>query len=149
MYSLADISKILKKRTEQDEMIIKARVSGKSFCELSDLEKRVAVDQMMFNAAAISGCGLPQTEMFASIIAEQICLYLTEFGHDVFTEAEFLLALQLNAHGRIKNPAGEDLTQVTFIGNQINVSFLAKIFNNYATIRNNLDGMIKNKIDGY
>ena len=51
--------------------------------------------------------------------------------------------------GNIKNPAGQDLEQVQFSGNCINVVYLAKIFNNYRVLRNNLDARLRNLIDGH
>lgn len=120
-----------------------------SFCELSELESRVAIDQIMFRGAAITGCTLPQTELFAKFIAEEIETFILEMGYGELTEDEILLAMRINAFGKIKNPAGEDFDQVNFMGSSFNVGYLAKVLSNYLALRNNLENRIKNHIDGY
>ena len=137
------------KQTDYEKKIIQARHKGDSFCELSELEQRIAIDQIMFRGAASSGCALPQTEMFAQFIAEEISKMLLNFGFAEFTLEELLLALMFNSMGQIKNPAGNDLEQVHFQGNCINLVYLAKVFNNYKVLRNNLDARLKNLIDGH
>ena len=71
-YLVMDIWEGLKKQSDYEKKIIQARYSGLSFCELSELDQRIAIDQIMFRGAASSGCALPQTETFASFIAEEI-----------------------------------------------------------------------------
>lgn len=141
--------KELKRPTKQDQQIVEARSKGLSFCELSELETRVAIDQIMFRGAAVCGCLLPQTEFFAKIIAEEIASFLLRFGYEELTEAEILLAMHLNAMGKIRNPAGEDFEQVQFSGVSINVVYLGKILKNYKALRDSLDLKIKNQLDGY
>lgn len=128
---------------------MKARDNGLSFCEMDELETRVTIDQIMFRGAAISGCALPQTEIFAKFIAEEIETFVLEFGYGELTQEEFLLAMRINAFGKIKNNAGEDLDQVVFFGNSFNVAYLAKILLNYKILRDNLDRKMKNQLDGY
>lgn len=134
---------------ENETKILVARQEGESFCELSDLEKRVAVDQIMFRGAAICGCALPQTEVFAKFIAEEFTEYILRFGYEELTLEEILLALRINSYGRIINPAGEDLEQVPFTGNCMNVVYIAKVLKNYKVLRVNLDRRFENMIDGY
>lgn len=141
--------KELKRPTEQEIKIAKARSSGLSFCELNELEARVTIDQIMFRGAAICGCTLPQTEIFAKFIAEEISYFILNFGYGELTEAEILLALRINAFGKIRNPAGEDFEQVQFSGLSMNVVYLGKILKNYKSLRDNLDSRIKNQLDGY
>lgn len=141
--------KELKRPTTQEMKIVAARSKGGSFCELNGLEARVTIDQVMFRGAAISGCALPQTEIFAKFIAEEITVFILEFGYGELTEAEILLAMRINASGKIKNPAGEDFDQVVFLGNSINVVYLARILQNYKCLRDNLDRRIINQLDGY
>lgn len=129
--------------------MVEARNNGLSFCELNELESRVAIDQIMFRGAAIVGCSLPQTEMFAKFIAEEISDFILKFGYGELTEAEFLLAMQINAFGMIKNSLGNDIESVQFSGNNINVSFLAKVLSNYFVIRTGLETKIKNQLEGF
>ena len=99
-----------------------------SFCELSELEQRIAIDQIMFRGAASSGSSLPQTEVFATFISEEITEIILNFGYEEYTLAEFLLAIRFNSIGTTKNPSGQDLEQIQFHGNCINTVYLAKIF---------------------
>lgn len=141
--------KELKRPTKLEIKIAEARSSSLSFCEKNELERRVTIDQIMFRGAAICGCTLPQTEIFAKFIAEEIENFILNFGYEEFTESEILLAMQVNAFDKIKNPMGEDLEQVVFSGISFNVVYLAKILKNYKIIRENLDKKIKNQLDGY
>lgn len=147
---LKDIWHGLKRRNDNEEKIYEARSTGKSFCDLSELDRRIATDKIMFHGAAASGCILPQTEMFAQVIAEEITTFILDFGYADYTLEEFLLALRINVTaGRIRNPMGEDLEQVQFSGTCINLMYLSKVFNNYRVLRTNLDSKLKNLIDGY
>lgn len=137
------------RQTENEKKVVEARHKGVSFSEMNALNKRIAIDQIMFRAAALCGSPLPQTEVFATFIAEEIETYLLNFDYEEYTLAEFLLALQFNANGKIRNPAGDDLEQIQFTGAFINVGYLAKVFNNYKALRNNLDSRLRNLMDGY
>lgn len=141
--------KDLKKPTERERQIAEARNSGLSFCELDDVDRRVALDQIIFRATAIAGCMLPQTDMFATFISDEISKHILGFGFSEYTLDEILLALQFNATGNIKNPSGEDLEQVDFFGACVNVIYLGKILRNYKVLRDNLDRKIQNQLDGY
>lgn len=142
--------KDLRKPTQMEIKILKARSDGLSFCELNESDIRIAIDQIMFRGAAICGCSLPQTEVFATYLAEEISKFILEFGYEELTLSEILLSLSINATGsKIKNPAGEDLDPVPFTGNTINVFYLGKILRNYKILRDNLDRKIENQLDGY
>lgn len=141
--------KELKRSTKQEMMIADARSEGLSFCELKDLEMRVVVDQIMFRGAAITGCCLPQTESLAKFIADEIIILIFNFGYQELTEQEIFLSMRLNALGDLRNPCGEDFKQVSFSGNSMNTVYLAKVFKNYMSLRNNLDRKIQNELDGY
>lgn len=137
------------KLNENERKILKARIYDWSFCQLSEAEQRVAIDQIMFRGAAICGCSLPQTELFAKFISEEITIHILEFGYAEYTLDEILLALRINSTGKIKNSAGDDMEQVYFSGAVINVIYLSKILSNYRILRNHLDRQLQNKIDGY
>lgn len=130
-------------------LIFEARENGLSFCELDETDMRYAIDQIMFKGAAIFGCALPNTEMFAKYISDEIRDYILEFGYGELTVSEIILAFKMNIGSEIKNPLGDNLKCVEFYGNSINVSFIGKVLSNYMIIRNNLDTRIKNQIDGY
>jgi hypothetical protein len=141
--------KELKKKNKFDELISNARNSGLSFSEMNELETRVAIDQIMFKGAAICGCPLPQTELFAKYIAEEIKNYILDFGYSELTLDEIVLAFRINIGHRIKNSLGDDLICVDFYGHAINVSFIGKVLANYLVIRKSLDSRILTLLDGY
>lgn len=116
---------------------------------MDDLSKRVCLDQIMFRACAVGGCELPQTDIFATYITEELEKFINTFGFESFTQDEFLFAIQLNAYGRIRNSAGEDMDQVESFGGFVNVVYLGRIFKNYKVLRDNLDRKLKNLLKGY
>lgn len=116
---------------------------------MDELGKRVCLDQIMFRACAVGGCELPQTDIFATYITEEIEKFINTFGFSEFTKDEFLFAIQLNAFGNIRNAGGEDMEQVECFGGCVNVAYLARIFKNYKVLRVNLDNKLKNLLKGY
>lgn len=110
---------------------------------------RHSIDQVMFRGAAISGCPLPQTEYFAAYIAEELEIFIKEFGYGILTYKEILLALRLNSKGGLKTPSGLEIDQIAFSGACFNVDYISKILSNYRAIRNFLDRKFENQLDGY
>lgn len=139
----------MKKKNKFDLLISDARSEGLSFCEMSSSEMRYAIDQIMFRGAAVCGCPLPQTELFAKFIAEEIESYILNFGFNELTLNEVVLAFKMNIGHKIKNSLGEDLTCVEFYGNTINVSFIGKVLSNYMVIRKGIEARIINQLEGY
>ena len=139
----------MKKLTEAERKILKARGRGLSFCEIDGNLVRATVDQLMLRGAAIYGCSLPQTEFFATFIAEELESIIRDFGFGELTEAELLLALKLNCTTGIKLPSGLELEKVAFTGGTFNVFFISGVLEKYMKIRNMLDAKIQNQIDGH
>jgi hypothetical protein len=106
------------------------------------------IDQIMLRGAAISGCIVPGTEFFAEIIAEEITVFILDFGYRDLAYDEVLLALRINSKGGYRYPTGIELEPVSFYGNCFNVDYLAKVLVNYMAIRNLLDRKLQNIIDG-
>ncbi len=116
---------------------------------MDDADARVFVDKLILNAAAITGCGLPQTEFFAEILTEQVKVFLTEYGYEMLTSEEISLALFLNEKRNVRLMSGIELVYVDFVGNHFNVSYLSKILHNYGVLRGCLDRKFQNFIDGH
>lgn len=110
---------------------------------------RYSIDQIMLRGAAISGCALPATEFFAGFIADELTIFINEFGFREYTLNEILLALRLNSQGGAKTPSGLPIDQVVFSGVCFNVDYISKVLENYKSVRNYLDRKIENQIDGY
>lgn len=146
-YLLKDIEKDLRKLTETEKRILKARQTGKSFCEI--LEKRVEIDEIMLRGAAIYGCTLPHTEFFASFIAEELSAMILDFGFGEFTMSEMILALRINCLSGVKYPSGIEVEKVNFTGHTFNVDFVCKVLEKYMSLRDGFDRKIQNQIDGY
>lgn len=146
---LKDIESEIKKLTEAEVKILAARSVGLSFCEIKPENRRAIIDQVMLRGAAIYGCTLPQTEFFATFIAEELQSIIEDFGFSELTEAELMLALKLNCISGIKFPGGLEIEKVPFTGGTFNVYFISNVLEKYMRIRNSLDGKIQNQIDGY
>lgn len=137
------------KLTPIEKKIIQYRLSGMSFCQLSGDRLKCELDRLILKSAAITGCPLPETELFADTVTSEIIIFMNEFGYETFTCDEILLALRLNSKGGLKWPSGMEIDRISFSGNCFNIDFLAKILSNYASLRNNLERKIQNSIDGY
>lgn len=148
-YLLKDIEGEIKKLTEAEVKIIQARSVGLSFCEIEQGSVRAVIDQIMLRGAAIYGCTLPQTEFFATFIAEEMEAMILGYGFSELTEAEIVLALRLNCISGIKFPSGLEIEKVPFTGGTFNVYFISNVLEKYMRIRNMLDAKIQNQIDGY
>lgn len=94
----------------------------------------------MLKIASICGCALPNTEFFAQYIAEEIGIFVNDMGYGNLTVDEIVLAFRLNI-------AGEE--SIPFTGVCVNVDYIAKVLRAYFEKRQLLDGILKNKIDGY
>ncbi|HRP30498.1 MAG TPA: hypothetical protein PKV73_01335 [Agriterribacter sp.] len=137
------------KPTWVEKKIIEARLTGTSFGQMSDDEIRVCVDKMILNCSAIVGCGLPQTDYFADILTDAVKTYLVDYGYEILTNTEVMLAMNLNEKRGIRLVSGLELESVAFSGNHFNVSYLAKVIQNYLVIRGQLDRKLQNHIDGF
>lgn len=132
-----------------ESRIIKSRLTGVSFCQLTGNDLRVSTDKIIFVSAAIAGCPLPQTEGFAEVISSEIITFITEYGYEELTLAEILTALRLNAKGGLRFPTGIEVDHVSFTGNCFNIVYLSKVLSNYKLFRDILDRKLQNFIDGY
>jgi hypothetical protein len=130
-------------------LVIDARVSGKTFCQMTDEELTIATNQIILRCSAEVGCDLPFTETFSNILSEQIILFIKNCEYENYTLREILLSSQINMMYPLPSYLAVEIFEVTFSGRCINVSFISKILNNYKTIRNQLDRKLQNSIDGY
>lgn len=144
---MPDINKI--RLTEVEVRIISARLIGLSISQLDKKEIKTTADQIMLQAAAITGCPLPQTEFFASVLTETMMEYLCDFGFGELTLEEIILSMKFNTKGGLRHPTGLEVDKVIFSGTCFNIDFLSKILSNYMIFRNNLDRKFENFIDGY
>lgn len=137
------------KLLEVENLIIKSRLEGLSFCQLEGNDLRVATDKIIFVTGAIVGCPLPQTEGFAEIISNEIVIFINQYGYEELTLDEILTALRLNAKGGLRFPTGIEVDHVSFTGNCFNIVYLSKVLSNYKSFRDILDRKLQNFIDGY
>ena len=135
------------KLSDSEKQIVKSRMNGISFSKIELID--TLVDEMILRLVSICGCNLPNTDIFARFIADEISKFILEFGYAEYTMDEILLAFRLNARGGNKHPNGEEIERVQFFGNCLNVDYVARVLENYRTIRNLLDRKIQNKLDGY
>jgi hypothetical protein len=149
-YTALELKDAKIKKTKAEEAIIGAMMSGKKLNEMDDDALRYVADQIILKGAAIYGCGVPDSELFASVLSKEIIAFFLEFGYEDVTLSEIMLALNLNLFGKvIPNPLGEDLMTIEFKGNFIHVSFLANVLKNYSVLKTNLMSKLKNYLSGY
>lgn len=103
----------------------------------------------MLKGAAISGCPTPLTEGFAQIIANELIVFINEYGYGNLTLQEVLTAMRLNAAGHWKWPSGDTVERIEFSGTCFNVTFISKVLYPYFAIRSNMDRKFQNKLDGH
>lgn len=146
-YSLQELKNTIKPHPIEKK-IIDCRCKGLSFCQLAKDELVYAIDQIMLRGAAISGCALPQTEFFAGFISSELSIFINKFGYGELTLEEILLAMRLNSKG-LWYPSGLEIDPIQFTGVCFNVNYIAKVLANYMIMRNQLDRVFQNQIDGY
>lgn len=132
----------------EEAKIIDARLSGFSIGQLGREILQTIVHRLVFKICAICGADLPPTEDFAKILAEELIIFLLEFGYSDLTEEEILLSFRLNAKGT-RWPGGQDVERISFKGAIFNVDGAAKVLANYMSFRTQLDRRFQNQIDGY
>lgn len=146
---LKELSETLKRQTEIEKKIIRARLDGKSLSEMDEKEQRVLCDNIIFKCSAFTGCELPATDYFADILSESILAFFMELGYSDLTLNEMILALSLNCTHQQKLPGNIELPEVVFSGKGANISYLSKVVGRYMILRNYLDRRFQNLIDGY
>lgn len=129
--------------------ILDARQLGLAISQEDEVTTKFWINEIMLSGAALSGCQLPTTDFFADKIVEEMKISFLDFGYSEYTFREILLAMRLNTKIGIKYPSGDVIEPVTFVGNCFNIAFLSRILYNYSVLRNNLDSIIFNFLDGY
>lgn len=130
-------------------MILEARAMGESFWELEkENDIRHFADRVIIQVSAITGDTLPESELMATAITDEIVSLLNDFGYDELTLAEIVLAARLNYYPSLKNPAGNDFVRAQSVG-RISVSFLSQVLYNYKILRNFMETEFENKVKGF
>lgn len=137
------------KLSKIENLIIDARCQGMSINQISQEDLTIELDDVVLRLSAITGCPLPNTNLFAQAIIDELRIFINDFGYKEFTLNEFMLAFRINAHGSIKHPNGEEMETIKFTGSSLNIDYIAKVLNNYRIIRNLLDRKLQNQLDGY
>jgi hypothetical protein len=137
------------KLSDFEKKIIAERRVGVPFSELDADKIRVAIDELIFRGAALVGCGMPSSELFAKAISEEMTHLLLDYGYGELTLGEIILAIRINIVGGAKYPSGMDVEPVFFTGNTMNVAYVAAVLSNYMKLRFCLDRKFQNHIDGY
>lgn len=129
-------------------MIMKARFEGKSFWEIEPEKHRFVTDEIILTMAAIYGCRMPETEILASYISDEMVNLILGFGYEDFTVSEIKLSLRFGADFSIMKKYDGFFEDVKY-PDIVCASFLSKILLNYNTLRTALDNRIERKIMGY
>lgn len=97
--------------------------------------------------SSLTGIAIPDTDLMFNAFIEQLYAFICKFGYGKYTVSEIILAFQFNAFGNLRMPMGDYLTPVELIGKYINVSYIAKVLDNYKSVRFVLDRKLENFID--
>ena len=136
--------------TSSEKKIIHNRQAGNPFSELSGIQRSSFLDQIIARVTASTGCDLPQTDFFASILSEEMAGMLVDFEYDKLTLSEIIYAVRINSNpSELKLPSGIELAPVIFTGRSANTYFVSKVIGNYMILRNILDRKLQNYLDGY
>lgn len=132
-----------------EQMIWDSRVTGGAFSEIPEDKVRQATDRIILSAAAITGCGLPETELMATYLSEEIITFIN--GHyPEYTLEEIITAMRVNAlPGLSYTQSLNPIEKAVCPQKRISVEFLAVVLKNYWSLRHQLDRKIENKINGY
>lgn len=148
IYSLTDMETSSLRLTTEQKMIVAARLNGCSFWQIPEDKHRFVTDEIILATAAITGSNLPETEILAKYLSDEIINLILDFGYEDYTVSEIITSVRINLSNMIKNPLGENLT--TFEPSQrVSVCFLSKTLMNYRILRNGIDRLVENKIMGY
>jgi hypothetical protein len=134
--------------TSEQKRIMAARFKGDSFFEIPAEKHPFIVDEIIFTICANAGCELPASEMLARYLSEELIIAVSELGYSHLTLEEIKLAIRVNVLPILKNPGGNDLKTVDAT-RSVSVGFLAPVLKNYCVLRDNLDRLIENKLNGY
>jgi hypothetical protein len=134
--------------TSEQKRIMAARFKGASFWQIPEDKHQFVVDEIIFTIAANVGCELPVSEMLARYLSDEIVIAINEFGYSHLTVEEIKLAVRISVLPNLKNPAGNDFSAIASPA-RVSVSFLAAVLKNYCVLRDNLDRLIENKLNGY
>lgn len=130
------------------KMIVNARRSGVSFWEISEDGVAHFTDRVIILTGSITGCEIPQMELTASALSDEIVALLNDFGYYELTLEEVILAVRLNFWPNLKNPAGNDFVKAE-AGVRVNTAFLGQCLYNYKVLRNVMETEFANKLKGY
>lgn len=127
--------------------ILAARNEGPSFWEVPEEKHRFLTDQIILTISANAGCQMPDTELLASYLSEEIIALLADSYSD-YTAQEIVTAIRFNNRLVIRNPGGDNRERVE-PPIRVCATFLSDVLYNYSILRYGLDRVIENKINGY
>ena len=129
-------------------MIMTSRHNGVSFWEIPERKHPFVTDEIILATSSITGAALPESELLAKYLSDEIIRHISDYEYEEYTVDEIITAVRINMRPIIKNPAGEDFKAVK-IPERVSVGFLAGVLSNYKILRDGIDRMITNKINGY
>lgn len=140
---LAELTKeILQKITMPEAKMVDARLNGYSISQIEKDNLKSDIDLLVFRLSSISGSELPTNDEFASILADELLIYLLDFGYGDLTIEEIVLSFRFNSKAEL---VAERILPKGFL----NVMYVARVLENYLLLRNMLDRKLQNHIDGY
>lgn len=112
-----------------------------------DLE--ISLNDFIERVALITGIPMPSSEKFLEILVEELIILLRLPKFNNLCTDELLLATRMSVEGGVRFTNGDYMGRVDLFGTNISIDYISQILTQYLTLRNGLDAMIKNIVDGY
>lgn len=132
-HSLIDLGERLKKELNQVDLdILKARSTGKSFCDLTKDDFEISITGILFKISVICGCQLPTHDAHIEALEKEFGIFLNDFGYSGLTTEEVLSAFRMNANYQLRE-------KIETYGAVFNIDFASKVLRLYRERRGYID----------
>jgi hypothetical protein len=136
--------------TPLHRLVIKARMSGQSFFELNDVQKKQFIEDLINKIASTTGSELRTEEGVAEQLFKDVKSILTENGNSSLTFDEVSLALRFKFMEVAVSRAATMDVNFPEIKKVVYSGYLIPILSVYQNIRRTMEAIFNNKIvDGW
>jgi len=117
--------------------------------QMDDEDLEMNLNEFTERVGLLTGIAMPSSEKFLKLFIEELTILLKLPKFNNLCVEELLLAARMSIEGGVRFVNGDYMDRVELLGSSISVDYVAQILNQYLILRNGLDGMIKNIVDGH
>ena len=129
---------------------MKTRIASKmAISQMDNEDLEISLNDFIERVALITGIPMPSSEKFLEILVEELIILLKLPKFNNLCTDELLLAARMSVEGGVRFTNGDYMERVDLFGANISIDYISQILTQYLTLRNGLDAMIKNIVDGY